>query len=188
MAESPAPTPSDSELVHCAASGDAAAFRALYDRHHRWVANLAYRFCGSRDDALDVLQETFTYLHRKVPSLELLGKMTTFLYPVVKHRAFDLLRKRQRQQRVSGSDEALAGVAAPNGDEPELRDRQSTVREFLHGLPELQREILMLRFIDEMPYADIGELLNVPIGTVKSRLHNALRLARQVMGDAFAEA
>jgi len=176
---------SDGDLVRRAGAGDVGAFRALFERHQRWVANVAYRFCGSRDDALDVLQETFTYLHRKLPSLELVGKMTTFLYPVVKHRAFDLLRRRKRQARVSGGPEPLDSVAAP-AEEPSGRDAE--VREFLHGLPELQREVLVLRFIDELSYAEISDLLEVPIGTVKSRLHNALRLARQVMGDAFAEA
>ncbi len=188
MTELNAPSPSDHELVSRAASGDGDAFRALYDRHHRWVANLAYRFCGNRDDALDVLQEVFAYLHRKLPELDLAGKMTTFLYPVVKHRAYDLLRKRQRQARVSGSGEPLDGVPAPNGDSPERRDERSLVRQFLDGLPELQREILVLRFMDELSYAEIGELLDVPVGTVKSRLHNALRLARQSMAHAFAEA
>ena len=67
--------------------GARAAFEVLYRRHRDWVVSLAYRFTGNRDDALDVMQETFIYLLGKFPGLALTAKLTTFLYPVVKHIA-----------------------------------------------------------------------------------------------------
>ena len=83
----------DQELVRAIQEGDLSAFEALYLRYRDWVVSLAYRFCGHREDALDVLQETFAYLLKKLPSLELRSQMKTFLYPAVKHLA--LARKDQ---------------------------------------------------------------------------------------------
>jgi RNA polymerase sigma factor (sigma-70 family) len=75
----------DAELARALRSGDAAAFEALYDRYHEWVAALAFRFTAHREEALDVLQETFTNLFRRGRDFELGSQMKTFLYPVVKH-------------------------------------------------------------------------------------------------------
>lgn len=174
---------SDDDLVRLARTGDGDAFRTLFDRYQRWVGDVAYRFCGHRDDALDVLQEAFSYLFRKLPSLELRAKMTTFLYPVVKHLALDHKRKRARRSIVSSGDNALAGVPARPETGRNQAGRAAVVRKFVDGLPEIQREILLLRFIDQLPYTDIAAILNIPVGTVKSRLHNALRLARDLAGN-----
>ena len=173
----------DDDLVRLARAGDEDAFRTLFDRYQRWVADVAFRFCGHRDDALDVLQETFSYLFRKLPSLELRAKMTTFLYPVAKHLALDHKRKRVRRRALSSGDKALADVTARPVVGLAQAGRAAVVRKFVEGLPEIQRDILMLRFIDQLPYADIAAILEIPVGTVKSRLHNALSLARELAED-----
>src|SRR5437764_797330 len=86
----------DAELIDAIELGDEQAFAALYFRYRDWVAGLAYRFCGNHDDALDVVQETFAYLLRKLPGLRLSASMTSFLYPAVKHLALATRRKRLR--------------------------------------------------------------------------------------------
>ena len=90
---------SDEELLEQAKKGDAEAFETLYRRHRDWVYRLAWRFTGNEADALDVLQETFAYLLRKLPGLRLTAAMTTFLYPVVKHLSLNLRRKRTPGRR-----------------------------------------------------------------------------------------
>src|SRR5688500_13279504 len=80
----PADPRSDLELVAALNGGDVSAFNGLYYRYRDWVVRLAARFTGSDDDALDVLQETFSYVLRKFPGFRLTSAMTTFLYPVVK--------------------------------------------------------------------------------------------------------
>src|SRR6266550_7884842 len=87
---------SDSELIAALNSGDLSAFDALYHRYRDWVVRLAARFSGNDADALDVLQEAFSYLLRKFPGFRLTSAMTTFLYPVVKHLALATRRKRLR--------------------------------------------------------------------------------------------
>ena len=94
---------SDGDLVEAANKGDVAAFESLYYRYRDWVVRLARRFTGNDHDALDVLQDTFSYLLRKLPRLRLSSRMTTFLYPAVKHRALNL-----RQRRSPGhADESV---------------------------------------------------------------------------------
>src|SRR4030065_871281 len=89
---------SDQELIKLANKGDPDAFEALYHRYRDWVYRLAWRYTGNRSDALDVLQETFTYLLGKFPGFELTAAMTTFLYPVVKHIS---LAGRRRSRRFA---------------------------------------------------------------------------------------
>lgn len=161
----------DDVLIEAINSGDAAAFAALYGRYRDWVMRLAWRFTGDRDDALDVLQETFAYLLAKFPGFRLSASMTTFLYPVVKHIA---IRLRDKRRRFVGADDVLATLAARKPP----ADARAELAAVVAGLPEGQREVVLMRFVDGMTLAEISQGLAVPVGTVKSRLHNALRALR----------
>ena len=116
----PADPRSDAELVAAANGGDRAAFEAIYRRYRDWVARLAYRFTADHDGALDVTQEAFVYLLRKFPGLELRARLTTLLYPAVKHLARDW---RARRGRFEGPADAVEERAAPSEvDAAEQRD------------------------------------------------------------------
>jgi RNA polymerase sigma-70 factor (ECF subfamily) len=164
---------SDRELIESANRGDADAFEALYYRYRDWVYRLAWRFTANRSDALDVLQETFTYLLGKFPGFELTASMTTFLYPAVRHIS---LRVRSKSRRFASDEEVLSEMAAPasQGAEP-IRSELAAV---LAVLPESQREVLLMRFVDDMSLKEIAAALNVPLGTVKSRLYHGLQTLR----------
>jgi RNA polymerase sigma-70 factor (ECF subfamily) len=158
---------SDAQLVAALNGGDASAFDALYYRYRDWVVRLARRFTGSDDDALDVLQEAFAYLFRKFPGFVLSAKMTTFLYPVVRNLSIAIRHKRGRER---GEDAIIDPPAAPSiaGDD------RSDLALLMRALPEGQREVVLMRFVDGMSLGEIAEALGIPQGTVKSRLHNAL--------------
>ena len=160
--------PTDDALIAALNGGDAAAFDALYFRYRDWVLRLAHRLTGNPDDALDVLQETFAYFFRKSPGFILTARMTTFLYPVVKNLSIAARRKRQRH----AADEATPEPAAPLDQNPE--DARSELAAVLRSLPDMHREVLLMRFVDDMALADIAQALSIPEGTVKSRLHNAI--------------
>jgi len=166
---------SDGELVAAINSGDAAAFEVLYFRHRDWVAALAYRFTGDSDAALDVLQETFLYLLKKFPGFRLTANLKTFLYPAVRHLAIAARHKAQRYQATAAELEQLEHTAAP----PAVGAESDDLRFVLAALPEEQREVLLLRFVDGLSLAEIAEAMDIPLGTVKSRLHNALAILRQ---------
>jgi len=147
--------------------GDVEAFEALYRRHRDWVYRLAWRFTGNEPDALDVLQETFAYLLRKLPSLHLTAAMTTFLYPVVKHLSLNVRRRRAPSQ---GDDELLAALPAPSSEETS----RSELALALATLPSEQREVVLMRFVDDMSLEEIAQALKTPLNTIKSRLYRAL--------------
>jgi RNA polymerase sigma-70 factor (ECF subfamily) len=155
-------------LVAAANDGDEAAFVALYERHRDWVVRLAQRFTGDADDAQDVLQETFKYLLGKFPGFELTAAMTTFLYPVVKNISLGILRNRRREPVA---DEQLL-VNLPAGGQGDAMGGELPA--VLAALPAAHREVVLMRFVDGLSLEEIGVSLGIPIGTVKSRLHNAL--------------
>ena len=163
----------DEALVDAANGGDPAAFEALYRRHRDWVFSLAWRFTGNRDDALDVLQETFTYLLRKFPGFRLTAGMKTFLYTAVRNRSIDLRRKRLRS---APGDEPLEGIPAPEA--PPGAASLEDICASLRGLSSPHREALLMRFVDDMDLREIAVALDIPLGTVKSRLHAALQTLR----------
>ena len=167
---------SDEPLVAAANAGDAAAFEALYERHRDWVLRLACRFTQDHAEALDVLQDTFTYLLRKFPGFTLTARLTTFLYPVVKNVALARRRKR-RPHSVAPEELAAATLTAPPDPLPGAADL-SELAGVLATLPEGQREVLLMRFVDDLALAEIAVALEIPVGTVKSRLHNALATLR----------
>ena len=165
---------SEKELIESANEGDADAFEALYRRYRDWVYSLAWRFTGNQQDALDVLQETFTYLLGKFPGFSLTASMTTFLYPVVKHLSLAI---RSKRRRFTSDEEILSEIAAPVSKE--TQSSRSELAVVLAVLPDEQREVLLMRFVDDMSLQEIATALNIPIGTVKSRLHHALQKLHQ---------
>jgi len=163
---------SDRELVRAASQGDRSAFEAIYFRHRDWVVRLAGRLTGDRDDALDVPQETFAYLWRKLPDLELRARLTTFLYPAVKNLSIAAARKRRRY--VTGDD-----LPEPPVEAPAPGSSRAELAAVVGVLPEGQRDVLLMRFVDSMSLDEIAAALAIPLGTVKSRLHNALAALRE---------
>ncbi len=164
---------SDQELVDRAAAGDQRAFEALYHRHRDWVLRAAARFTAPPDDAADVLQNTFLYLVRRLPGLRLTGRLTTLLYPVVKHLAMEVARKHKTERLEDGLTEDLEVAATDRSS------ARADLRVVLARLPDVQREVVQLRFIDDLSLSEIAEALSVPLGTVKSRLHNAIAALRR---------
>jgi len=166
----------DQTLVEAINRGDPAAFEALYYRYRDWVVRLARRFTGNDADALDVLQEAFAYLLGKFPGFRLTARMTTFLYPVVKHLSLGLLRSDRTHRSHSAEAQALAEVPAPPTEDPSAS--RSELAAVMAALPESHREVVLMRFVDGLTLAEIADALTIPIGTVKSRLHNALETLR----------
>ena len=160
--------PTDHDLIAAARAGDHAAFERLYRRHRDWAVAVALRFCGNREDALDAAQEAFLYVLRKLPKLTLTARFTTFLYPALKHLALDRRRKARRHPPLDGAAEPTHLPAFGAG-----------IEDLLEGLSALQREILGLRFTDGLDLNAIAEALGIPLGTVKSRLHNALKALKE---------
>jgi RNA polymerase sigma-70 factor (ECF subfamily) len=167
---------SDDELIAIAngAGNDAAAaFESLYARYRDWVHALAFRFTRNQDTALDVTQEVFIYFLRKFPGFKLTARLTTFLYPAIKNLA---IAHREKSYRFSSNDEVLAGV--PDRSIEEGHAKRAELAGVMESLSEGHREVLLLRFVDGLSLQEVAAALEVPVGTVKSRIHNALNTLR----------
>ena len=161
------PEDTDQSLIERANRGDAEAFEALYFRYRDWVLRLAFRFTGDRDEALDVLQDAFAYFFGKFPGFVLTAALKTFLYPTVKHLCLTRGRRRDTVDIAELAETLPDQNWVPSGSGSELS-------KLVARLPEPQREVVLLRFADDQSLQQISETLDIPVGTVKSRLHNAL--------------
>lgn len=177
LARHPTQDLNDEQLVDAINRNDAEAgadaFAELYRRHQEWVASLAYRFTGDRELALDVMQDVFAYLLTRFPGFRLTAQMRTYLYPVVRSTVATHLRRKKKH----ADDNALRFVPGPDPhDRPEDATALHTA---ITSLPDGQREVVLMRIVDEMHTKEIVAALKIPAGTVKSRLHNALNTLRQ---------
>jgi RNA polymerase sigma factor (sigma-70 family) len=170
--------PSDRELVAAANRGDAAAMEALYRRHRSWVYSLALSFTGQAEDAADASQEVFFYLFQKFPGFELTCELRSFLYPAVRNIA---MRIRQKRARVVPLADEAEPAARP--DSPESESGDDRLAELVAGLPDELREVVVLRFGRDLALEEIAAELELPLGTVKSRLHRALAQLRDRLAD-----
>jgi RNA polymerase sigma-70 factor, ECF subfamily len=166
--------PSDQQLIAALNAGDANAFEPLYFRYRDWVVALAHRFTGDESLALDVMQESFLYFLKKIPGFRLTAQFKTFLYPAVKNLSIAARRQATRVQSTEAEQQHLAQLPA---DEITLTN-SAELSVALANLSEDHREVLLLRFVDDLPLAEIATAVCVPVGTVKSRLHHALETLR----------
>ena len=144
----------------------------LYRRYRDWVVALAERYTGNRDDALDVLQDAFAYLFGRFPGFVLTAQLKTFLYPVVRNLSLDRVRRRRPEVDVDTLADTLPAPPLSSGGD---------LGRVLAAMPAAQREVLLLRFADDLSLAQISEVLAIPVGTVKSRLHAALAALKDLV-------
>jgi RNA polymerase sigma-70 factor (ECF subfamily) len=160
-------------VLRCQA-GDERAFGQLVDRFA--ARTLAYLRGLTGEEAEDVQQDVWLTVYRSIGGLSNPGGFRTWLFRTTRHRAIDWLRRRKRERELM-EDVALelqdAGVTGDADPMPAI----SAVRfdAMLAGLPPPQREVLLLRYRDEMSYAEIALVVGCPIGTVRTRLHHAKR-------------
>ena len=169
----------DETLMVAAGRGDGGALALLFFRHRDGVLAFARRLLGNAEDAADVVQDAFRYLHRTAASYVPAAKFTTYLYRIVKHQCIDILRRRGRWKLQSldpaRDDHGADRLPSPALEGEELRER---VKEALADLPAPAREVVLLRVVHGLSYAEIAVSAGLPLGTVKSRLHAGLEHLR----------
>jgi RNA polymerase sigma-70 factor (ECF subfamily) len=164
--------------VRAAQQGDAAAFRCLVDCYDRRVLYFVLRFLPDSHQALDVMQEVWLALFRRLPFLRAPGAFRVWLYQIAHDQVVSLLRRQRRQARMQ--EELAAHFADPlEGNHEIAFDQAELVHKALDRLSPEHREVLVLRFLEELTLEEIAEVLRCQLGTVKSRLHYAKRSLRQ---------
>ena len=170
-----------------AANGEREAFGALVERHERRVYNLALRMMGNDPDARDAAQEAFLTVYRKLSSFRGDAAFTTWLHRVTVNACHDQLRKRGRAPLLALDPDAEP-PAAPAPDHADAAAGAIDVQRALAEVPEDFRAVIVLHDVQDVGYDRIAEILEVPVGTVKSRLHRGrVALARILAGEPARE-
>lgn len=160
-------TPPDELLVRRFLEGDDASFAELVRRHERRVYNLCLRMMGQPEDARDATQDAFLTALRKLRGFRGDAAFSTWLHRVAVNACYDILRRRQRRP-----EEPLPEEPGPlPGDIAETVADVVDVQAALLLVPEEFRAVLILHDVQDLPYDEIADIVGVPLGTVKSRLH-----------------
>ena len=169
----------DAQLIAAARAGERPAFGALVERYQDRLFHSLLHALGSREDALDACQEAFVQAYVKLERFQEKSQFYTWLYRIAVNRASSMHRRRRPKPTVDVRNDDGAKHALEPVDEtrPSRRLEQSedvqSVRDALATLSDDHRQIIVLREMDELSYEQIAEILDTPIGTVRSRLARA---------------
>jgi len=174
---------SDQQLSERMAAGDQAAFEMLVTRYHGPLLNYTNQRLGDRQKAQDIVQETFIRLIRHLKQHGTLEHVRSWLYRVALNMCKDYWKS------AAYRSEGLAGEEMPDAHDPapgaeELMERQETSLEIaasLESLPDIQQEIVSLRFFHDLKLQEIADLVGLPLSTVKTHLYNALRKLKKTL-------
>jgi RNA polymerase sigma-70 factor (ECF subfamily) len=176
--------PSDEALLAAHLRGDPRAFGELVSRHERRIYGLCLRILGNREDAEDAAQEAFLAALRKAASFRRAAAFSTWLYRIAVNAATDQARRRGRARLVA-LDQEDAGLSTPGDDLGEAVASAVAVQTALTQVPEEFRIAVVLCDLYRVPYADAAQILEVPVGTVKSRVYRGrLALAERLGGPS----
>lgn len=179
--------PSDEELLRRSrAEGDAAAFESLVHRYETELFSYLRRYLGSAEMAEDVFQATFLQVHLKKEQFEEGRRFRPWLYTIATNQAIDAQRRNRRHRMVSldnrtgGEDdvgslvEMLSGAERTADEQMESEEAKAWVRSAVDELPDGLKQALLLVYHKGMKYREAADVLGIPVGTVKSRLHAAV--------------
>jgi RNA polymerase sigma-70 factor, ECF subfamily len=179
-------TESDEQLVRRHLAGDPVAFSTLVKRHEARLYNVCLRILGSPEDAHDAAQDAFLTMLRKLGQFRGDAAFTTWMHRVAVNACYDMLRKKKREptlRLIADDGENLADNPEPPG--PDLAETvagEVDVARALARVPEDFRIVLVLADVEDLAYDEIARVLDLPIGTVKSRVHRGRLALAKAMG------
>lgn len=172
---------SDRELVNAARAGDTAAFDALFYRHRDGIYRAALAVTRDGGAAEEILVDTFARAHRAIARLDPRDSLRPWLYRVALNLALNR-RPRPRSFALAPLEDAVDSVAAGEETSPESAAERSELQHIIlaaiDGLSPKHRAVVVLHYLHDLDLAEIAEIVGCPVGTVKSRLHYALRRLR----------
>lgn len=168
----------DEQLIAQFQRGDLQAFDVLVHRYKDQLLNYVFRFVGNRVDAEDIVQETFLRVYKNKHYYKEIAKFSTWVYTIAGNLAKTELRRRKRRKLFSVSnfvnEERDFDIPDPNRSPDQRVDgalKDEIIQKAIDKLPAKFKEVIILRDIQEFAYEEISEILNIPLGTVKSRVN-----------------
>ena len=173
---------SDAFLMGSIANGDADAVRPLIERYQRPLFALLRRTLGASAEVEDIAQETWIRVMRSARSYDPAQRFSSWLFAIAWNRVRDRWRAAQKHEIVADGKDAQANVRSAE-DEAIAGDRARRVRELITSLPDHLAGPVFLRYFEEMTEREVAARLGIPVGTVKSRLHNAINRLALAWGE-----
>ncbi|WLR42028.1 RNA polymerase sigma factor SigW [Bacillus carboniphilus] len=168
--------------------GDQDAFAEIVDLYKDKVYQLSYRMLGNSHEAEDIAQEAFIRAYVNIHSYDTKRKFSTWLYRIATNLSIDRIRKKKPDYyldaEVAGTDgltmysQVAANISLPE-EEVESMELQDTIQKEILKLPEKYRVVIVLKYIEELSLQEISEILDIPIGTVKTRIHRGREALRK---------
>lgn len=168
--------------VAAARSGDPESWNALFRRYQLPLYVYAMDRLRDEQSALDTVQEAFVSAVRNLAQLRSDAKFGSWLFAIVHQKCAQKIRRGGREELFVEEDAPEMVDAADPATALERREDQELFMAALDALPESDRAVLVLHYLESFPLDEIGEILGIPLGTVKSRLHHARGLLRQRLG------
>ena len=179
---------SDEAIIEAYQNGDASAFDAIVNRYSKDIYAFLVRFSGSTHAADDIFQDAFLQLHLSAGQFDVSKRFKPWFFTISANKARDYLRKTSRRREVSymapvgGTDgeKSIVDLMAGDFDLPEdvaqLDEKKQQIQKCVASLPDTFREVLELVYFQRFAYKEASEILDLPLGTVKSRLHSAVAM------------
>jgi len=191
---------SDEELLACFRRGEREAFGVLVRRYEGELYGYLRRYLGDGELADDVFQNTFLQVFTKIGQYEPGRPVRPWLYTIATHQAIDAIRRNGRHQAISldqerpepgyGEVAQLGGMLESRHAQPlehaQGEERRLLVRASVDRLPDFLRQVVVLAYYQELKYKEIADILGIPVGTVKSRLHAALARLQEAWANVPA--
>ena len=189
----PPGTDADSQMIRAVLDGDPEAYRVLVERYERRIYYVVYGMVRNAEDARDLAQECFVKAFQNLHRFRLDSKFYTWICRIAMNLSIDHLRKMKHRGHAE-FDESRGGSSGGQvvrlhsqitdpAEETSRKQLLSTIMDAVATLPEDQRQVLILRELEEMPYKEISEVLDIPEGTVMSRLYYARRRLQEVLAE-----
>ena len=180
-------TITDKELVARCRSGSKTAFHKLVERYYQPAYTMAYYYTHNRETALDISQETFVRIYKNLGKLDPNRPFKAWLFTIVKNLSLNYL-SRHKKRRLLFSDYLSNGKELPTrGNNPakklERQEKTEMVWHALRRLKESDRDIILLKDFEDYSYQEISEILDIPLGTVMSRLYYARKKLSEFLED-----
>lgn len=188
----------DEQLVGAYRSGREAAYAELVERYRQELYHFMVRFVGNRATAEDLFQEAFLQVHISADTFDVSKRFKPWLFTIAANKARDYLRKSNRRQAAPLSalvdrseEDGQSFIDLMQADLPlpvenvQTAETARLVREVVEALPDHLREVLILAYFNQFAYKEIADMLSIPLGTVKSRLHAAVGTFAQLWQSRF---
>ncbi len=179
------PDKTDEQLVDAFRNGDEKAFTVIMFRYKHRLTRLAWSVVHNEDDAMDIVQESFIKVYRKLHSFQGTSKLYTWLYRIVMNHSIDYVRKRPSAVIVPVDEMLHEPASKDKSMRPDInllnKELNKKIFEAVDKLPEKQKKAVILREVEDLSYNEIAEIMSCTVGTVMSRLYYAREKLREIL-------